>query len=58
VPEHLRQWGLALSLYSSDWNDYIPYLGGSAPGYIPLDQSFNIPGWFNSLGPYVGNTGG
>src|SRR5882724_2912795 len=52
---NLHQWGIALGMYCDDNDDYIPYLGGSAPGNAPdLASGYNIPGWFNSLSPYIG----
>ena len=49
---NLHQWGIALGMYCDDNDDYIPYLGGSAPP--PIDQDYNSPAWFNSLSPYIG----
>src|SRR5882724_4977085 len=34
---NLHQWGIALGMYCDDNDDYIPYLGGSAPGNVALD---------------------
>jgi prepilin-type N-terminal cleavage/methylation domain-containing protein/prepilin-type processing-associated H-X9-DG protein len=47
---NLHQWGIALGMYCDDYHDYIPYLGGQG---VPIDQSYNLPGWFNSLSPYI-----
>src|ERR1035437_7286412 len=42
---NMRQWGLALGLYSDDWNDVMPYEGGSPP----IDAGFNLGAWYNVL---------
>ena len=49
---NLHQWGIALGMYCDDNDDYIPYLGGNSPPAI--NQSYNLPAWFNSLSPYIG----
>ena len=49
---NLRQWGLALGMYCSDYHDYIPDTGGAT---IPIDTDLNINAWFNVLPSYIGN---
>lgn len=45
---NMKQWGLAVSMYADDWNDFIPAEGVGAPasGYPYA--------WYNILPPYVG----
>jgi prepilin-type processing-associated H-X9-DG protein len=49
---NLRQWGLALALYSNDNHDYVTG-AGSDTSSIPLDQYFNLVAWFNLLPRYM-----
>ena len=49
---NMRQWGLALNMYCDDNNDYMPYEGCSS--CYPIDQSYNLGAWYNSLSPYIG----
>lgn len=45
---NMKQWGLAVSMYSDDWNDYLPPEGsGGAASASPY-------AWYNILPPYVG----
>src|ERR1035437_7167598 len=46
---NMRQWGFALGMYCDDWNDYMPYEGGSPP----MDAGFNLGAWYNILSPYI-----
>ena len=48
---NMRQWGLAMGLYCDDWNDVMPYEGGSPP----IDGGFNVGAWYNVLTAYIGN---
>lgn len=52
---HLRQWGVALSLYVNDNQGYLPRRG---QGVQQLDSShINRPtDWFNALPPYMGES--
>jgi prepilin-type processing-associated H-X9-DG protein/prepilin-type N-terminal cleavage/methylation domain-containing protein len=45
---NMHQWGLAISMYSEDWNDYIPPEGAGTPA------SGSPYAWYNVLSPYVG----
>jgi prepilin-type processing-associated H-X9-DG protein len=45
---NMHQWGLAISLYCEDWNDYIPAEGGIYP---PSAMPY---AWFNTVPRYVG----
>jgi len=51
---NMRQWGLALGLYSNDYQDLMPYEGDSQGAEI--DQSFNLTAWYNVLPPYMNQT--
>src|ERR1017187_8164932 len=48
---NMKQWGLALGMYSDDWNDYMPYEGGTPP----IDGGFNLGAWYNVLTTYISN---
>jgi prepilin-type N-terminal cleavage/methylation domain-containing protein len=48
---NLRQWGLALSEYSLDNDDFLPRRG---QGIQPLVQIDRPPDWFNALPDYFG----
>ena len=48
---NMRQWGLALSMYCDDWNDYMPYEGANTS---PINSGFNLGAWFNILSRYIG----
>jgi prepilin-type N-terminal cleavage/methylation domain-containing protein/prepilin-type processing-associated H-X9-DG protein len=48
---NMKQWGLALGMYCDDWNDTMPYEGGSPP----MDSGFNLGAWYNVLTSYIGN---
>ena len=47
---NMHQWGLACNMYSDDWNDYFPYEGAQG---TPIDASFNLGAWYNTVPPYV-----
>src|SRR5437016_3662930 len=47
---NMRQWGLALGLYSDDNNDYMPYEGDSQN---PICGGFNNGAWYNILTSYI-----
>jgi len=47
---NMKQWGLALGMYSDDWNDFMPEEGGNT---IALDADYNRKAWFNSLTSYI-----
>jgi prepilin-type N-terminal cleavage/methylation domain-containing protein/prepilin-type processing-associated H-X9-DG protein len=58
----LKQWGLAIQLYSPDYNDGIPCDGMGSDGIYPSGQSYNgqptgTPAdplaWFNLLPPFL-----
>ena len=49
---NLRQWGLALALYSNDYHDYVTGAGGDTSA-VPLDQYYNLTAWFNLLPRYM-----
>ncbi len=48
---NMRQWGLAMGMYSDDWNDYMPYQGD---GSTAINASFNLGAWYNTLSSYIG----
>jgi prepilin-type N-terminal cleavage/methylation domain-containing protein/prepilin-type processing-associated H-X9-DG protein len=47
---NMRQWGLAMGMYSDDWNDYMPYEGS---GNSAIDLTFNLGAWYNVLSGYI-----
>jgi prepilin-type processing-associated H-X9-DG protein/prepilin-type N-terminal cleavage/methylation domain-containing protein len=49
---HLRQWGVALSLYVADNDGSLPRRG---QGVQPLAQISRPTDWFNALPPYLGS---
>lgn len=46
---HVRQWGLAIWMYSDDCDDLFPYEGNPAR----IDTSKNLQAWYNVLAPYL-----
>jgi prepilin-type processing-associated H-X9-DG protein/prepilin-type N-terminal cleavage/methylation domain-containing protein len=46
---NMRQWGLAIGMYSDDWNDYLPPEGS----FPPLSASPYA--WYDVLPPYIGS---
>ncbi len=45
---NMHEWGLAISLYCEDWNDYIPPEGSGSPA------SCCPYAWYNVVPPYIG----
>jgi prepilin-type processing-associated H-X9-DG protein len=52
----MKQWGLAMTLYASDYNDAIPRDGMGANGQYPGNSGAHADqhAWFNLLPPLVG----
>ena len=51
---NLHQWGIGLTLYADDWNEYWPYEGNA--GNPPNDPT-NTNAWYNVVPPYMHETG-
>ena len=47
---NMHQWGLAVNMYSDDWNDYFPYEGVQGTA---LDAGANQGAWYNTVPPYI-----
>jgi prepilin-type N-terminal cleavage/methylation domain-containing protein/prepilin-type processing-associated H-X9-DG protein len=45
---NMHQWGLAVSMYADDWDDYLPPEGAGSPA------SGSPYAWYNVLPPYIG----
>ena len=52
---NLKQWGLAMHLYATDFNDGIPRDGMDSTGNYPgaNGAQLDMNAWFNLLPPYV-----
>jgi prepilin-type N-terminal cleavage/methylation domain-containing protein/prepilin-type processing-associated H-X9-DG protein len=50
---NLRQWGVALQFYRSDFNDHIPAESSAVP-QLTIQSTLNPRAWFNVLPPYLG----
>ena len=48
---NMHQWGLAMSMYCDDFNDWIPYEGNSFGS--PINAGQELMSWFNVVAPYV-----